>query len=46
MAQFAPFLATLDDHRRQDVAEAALRLLPDDVPPLVRSIVVLTWRKP
>jgi ubiquinone/menaquinone biosynthesis C-methylase UbiE len=46
MAQFAPFLATLDDHRRQDVAEAALGLLPDDVPPLVRSIVVLTWRKP
>ncbi len=40
MAQLAPFLATVDDATRRDVARRALDLLGPAPPPLRRSIVV------
>jgi SAM-dependent methyltransferase len=45
MAQFAPFVASLDAHAQQALAEEAVALLVDDAT-LVRSIVVVTWQKP
>jgi len=45
MAQFAPFVASLDPLAQQALADEAVAALVDDVT-LVRSIVVVTWQKP
>ena len=44
MAQFAPFIATLEPAEREALIDEAVSQVGDD--PLVRSIVVLTWTKP
>ena len=45
MAQFAPFVASLDAHAQQALVEEAVAVLVEDAT-LVRSIVVVTWQKP
>jgi SAM-dependent methyltransferase len=46
MAHIAPFVASLSPLERAAVADDALAGLPIDTPPLVRSIVVVTWTRP
>jgi SAM-dependent methyltransferase len=45
MAHIAPFVASLQPAERTALANEALARLPADTPPLVRSIVVVTWAK-
>jgi hypothetical protein len=44
MAQFAPFVAELDARAQRELADDALAGLADESP-LVRSMVVVSWRK-
>ncbi len=45
MAQHAPFVAALPEDRRRHVVRLARRLLGDDPPPLVRSIMIVAVRR-
>ena len=45
MAQFAPFVATLESDTRRQLTDDAMASLGDDSP-LVRSIVIVRWTKP
>ena len=45
MAQFAPFVATLDGDTRRQLIDDAMASLDDDSP-LIRSIVIVRWSKP
>ena len=46
MAQLAPFLSTLTAVERAEIASEARAWLGGDPPPLVRSMIVVTWTKP
>lgn len=45
MAHIAPFVTSLDPPARAALVADAQAALPPDTPPLVRSIVVITWTK-